>query len=179
VKHLPWIAAAVLLALLVRAVFPKTVTVTETITLPSNTDTVTVTVTVLDSVEKVVFRDRPVFTTDTLVLRDTVRVTAPDTVTVMPLTWYLTRLQSGHGLDSPTLVSRVGLKYDGSLTRSYALDQYPVTLGPVTDIVADSTGVHVNFGTWPDQPKSCGFGCKAQWLLGGLAAGVILWEVAR
>jgi hypothetical protein len=178
VKYVPWIAALVLGVLLGRALFPDTRTVTEIVRLPSNTDTVTVTVTELDSVEVVRFRDRPVFSTDTLVLRDTVW-RAADTVPAMPLTWHLTRLQAGHSLDTPTYVSGVAYRYGDVLERIETFESYPTTLGPITDIIADSAGIHVNFGSWPTPPKPCAFWCRAQYAIGGLAAGVIVWEVAR
>jgi len=179
VKYLPWIAVCVLVALGVRQFFPRTVTVTETIRLPTTTDTLFITDSQIDSVYVERFRDRPVFQTDTTVLRDTVYLTRQDTLSALPFSWRLTALDAGHGLDSPTLVQGEGLAYDGALTRVQTVESYPVTLGPITEIRTDSLGIHVNFGTWPAKPKTCGAWCRISWGLGGLAAGVILWEVAR
>ena len=165
-----WIAVAVLAALLGRQLFPRTETVTEFITLPSQTDTVTVSK--LDSIEVVRFRDRVVF--EDRVIIDTVWRTRPDTLDTLPLTWYLTRLQVGHRLDTGTYVSGEGLAYDGALTRVQTFEQYPVTFGPVTDIRTDSLGIHVRFGEWPVEDKGCQFGCILQWSLGSLAAGVVI-----
>ena len=173
-KYLPWLAVAILAGLIGRALFPVTDTVVEFVHLPGSTDTVTLTVTQLDSIEVVRFRDRPVFQTDTMVLRDTVLITLPDTIQTLPLRWRLTALQAGHSLDEETLVLGDLLGYDGALTRAQTFESYPVTLGPVTDIRTDSLGIHVRFGTWPEEPKSCQFWCVARWTLGGLAAGVII-----
>jgi hypothetical protein len=177
-KPIAWIAIAVLFALAVRAVWPRTVTVTEIITLPSQTDTVLVESTAIDSVERIVYRDRPpVFSTDTLTLRDTIYITGTDTIAALPLRWRLIALHAGHRLDSPTYVSGEALAFDGRLTRVQSVEQFPVTLGPVTDIRTDASGIHVNFGAWPEPPKTCGTGCVARWVLGGLAAGVIVGSV--
>ena len=177
-KYVPWVALLVLGILAGRALFPRTVTVTELVTIPGSTDTVVVTTTELDSIEVVRFRDRPVVTTDTLVLRDTVFL-AGDTLEALPLQWRLRALAAGHRLDMPTFVSGEALAYDGRLTRLQSVEQYPVTLGPVRQIWTDERGIHVDFGEWPEPPKTCGTWCRLQWGLGGLAAGIVLWEVAR
>ena len=174
-KYLPWLAVAILAGLIARWFFPVTNTVTEYIRLPSQTIYDTVEVSRIDSVEVVRFRDRPVPVE--IILRDTVWLTIPDTLEALPFKWYLTRLQVGHSLDTPTYVSGVGLAYDGALTRAQTFEQYPVTLGPVTDIRPDSLGIHIRFGSWPEPPKTCGVGCVAQWTLGGLAAGFLLGKL--
>lgn len=176
-KYVPWIAVAVLAFLIGRALAPAGTT--ETITLPGTTDTVTVTTTVLDSVEKVVFRDRPVVTTDTVILVETRYVTRPDTLTVLAPRWRLTALEAGQSLTEPTYVSADLLRYDGALTRIQSVEHYPVTLGPVEAIRTGPGGIRIEFGTWPEPPRTCGVGCRLQWALGGFAAGVVLWEVAR
>ena len=175
VKYLPWLAVCILVALGARQFFPRTVVVTEVSQLPGKTVFDTVEVSTIDSVIVERFRDRPVHTT--IILRDTVWRTLPDTVNTLPFTWYLTRIQGGHSLDSPTYVSGEGLAYDGALTRVQTFEQYPVTLGPITDIVADSVGIQINFGTWPEPPKTCAFGCKAQIAVGFLAGGYLLGRI--
>ena len=177
VKYLPWLAVAILAGLIARWLFPVTDTVTEYIRLPSQTIYDTVEVSRIDSVEVVRFRDRPVFQTDTMVLRDTVLITFSDTIQTLPPRWRLTALQAGQGLDSKTLVLGDLLTYDGALTHAQTFESYPVTLGPVTDIRTDSLGIHIRFGSWPEPPKTCGVGCVAQWTLGGLAAGFLLGKL--
>lgn len=176
-KTLGVIAIAVLAALLVREVFPKRVQVTEIVRLPSQTVYDTVTETVVDSITRTVFRDRPVFNTDTIVLRDTVWRSLPDTVSALPFTWYLTRLKAGHRLDTPSYVVGEGLQYNRALTRTQTFERYPVTLGPVEEVWTDAAGIHVKFGEWPPEPQTCGTWCVAKWTLGAVAAGVIVGSV--
>jgi hypothetical protein len=177
-KRLPAIAALLLAGLLGHSLFPKTNTVTEILRLPSVTDTVVVTATDIDTLVETRFRDRVVFNTDTIVLIDTVWV-ATDTLLTLPPRWRLTALDAGQSVSEPSLVSSDLIEFGDVLTRSSRVEQYPVTLGPVEAIRTDELGVHIDWGEFVVPDPGCRFWCKTKIALGGLAGGVLIWELAR
>ena len=168
------VAIAVLASLLTYAVFGKTETVVETVYLPSTTDTLYVDVEHIRTVYDTVF---PPVQSDILIIPDTIWLTRPDTITALPPRWRLTALTAGQAVTEPTVVASDLLTFDGHLTLTQSLENYPATLGPITDIRSSADGITISFGSWPEPDKTCGFGCIAKWTLGGVAAGVILGGV--
>ena len=166
------VAVAVLAFLVGMQLFPRTVTVTDVLYLPGTTDTVYTDVVEIRTVVDTLFPEPP--EPEIRIIADTIWLTRVDTVEAMPFRWYLTALTAGHSLDEESYVHSTGLGFDGVLTRAESLEQFPHTLGPITDIRTDERGVHLSWGTWPEEPKTCGTWCVVKWTLGGVAAGVIV-----
>lgn len=172
---IPWVAFAVLLALGARAVFPKVVTVPGIPVIV--TDTQYVDRVVIEEVERVIWRDR--VTTDTVRLVHEVLISQPVYVPgpELPRTRGITRLSVGESHGDTTTVAYVDMWGDGAETAVQRSVEKLFTPGPLLYLEA-SDPVRADFGTF-EQSESCGFGCKMLWAAGGLAAGIVVWELAR
>lgn len=176
-KWLPYAAGLVLALLVGRNVFPRTETITEYVQGPTVTDTVHVPR--LEIEQYVVTRER--------VLSDTVRVPyeviISDPVTIpcpdLPPQRGITRLEAGHSLDTAS-VALFDLRGNGvDLTRTQEVQRLWIPPGQYLTYIEATDPLRVDFQPFPKQPESCGFWCRAQWALGGVAVGVIGWELAR
>lgn len=166
-------AAFVLGGLLVRSVFPVTVVEQQVVRVPLTPDTVFVTDTLVE--RQTVFRDRirPVVTTDTLNLTDTVFVALErplgalnrlfvDTVTV------------GEFFGDTTYIATTRIRTDtAGVFRQDELHRL-VTTGTLRSLAVSDSLVEVDFIPFPKPPSTCNLGCRLQWGLGGVAAGLIV-----
>ena len=172
-QAIPWLALVVLVALVVRVAFPKVVT------LPGvpiiTTDTIIVDHFDVDTIIEV--RTRTI--TDTVTLTHSVLISEPVYIAPpdLPRTRGITRLTVGESHGDTTLVSIVDLWGDGTQIGVQESVEKLYTPGPLLYLEA-SDPMRYDFGTFTE-PEQCGFGCKMLWAAGGLAPGVIVWELAR
>jgi hypothetical protein len=151
---------------------PRTVTETEILTLPSTPDTVFV----QDTIIETKWRIRDVVTTDTLNLTDTVTITIERPVDQLNRL-FIDTVTVGQYLGDTTKVATTRIRTDSSgVFRQDELHRL-ITIGHLRSIAATDSAVEVDFIPFPEPPKSCGFGCKMTWGLGGTAVGVIIGVV--
>ena len=172
---IPWLAFAVLLALVVRSAFPKVETVPGVPIIV--TDTVMVDHIIVETITRDMWRDR--VTTDTVTLTHEVIISEPVYFPApeLPHIRGITHLSVAERHGDTTLVGVVDLQGAGTQIAVQRSVEKLYTPGPLLYLEA-SDPIRYDFGTFTE-PDPCGFGCKMLWAAGGLAAGVIAWELAR
>jgi len=176
-KYVPWIAGLVIALLIGRNVFPRERVVTEYVQGPTVTDTIYVRELQVDTLVR--YRDRVLSDTVRIpyevIISDPVVIACPD----LPPQRGITRLEAGHSLDTAD-VALFDLRHNGTaLTRTQEVQRLWVPPGQYLTYLEASDPLRVDFQPFPKQPSGCGFWCRAQWLLGGVAVGVVGWELAR
>ena len=174
-QAIPWLALVLLVAIGTRLLFPVQVTVPGIPTIV--TDTQYVEHVIVEQRIKELWRERVITDTVNLttevVISDPVYFPAPE----LPRIRGITHLSVAETYGDTTEVAVLDVQAAGSDIAVQRSVEKLYTPGPLLYLEA-SDPIRYDFGTFTE-PDPCGFGCRMLWAAGGMAAGVIVWELAR